>query len=156
LVHILYFSVFYLSSVLEVISAGLNILFRKYVTHIHLYFLTFSSPPVSDLPLAWPVFHNIVNICIVSVFHIWQKICSLCLFESYPLHKWWSHFRSSWMTAWWYLFCFSLTTWQFFSDALVSLTSVKHNFLMFELLWDFCLFSQFFAYVFLSLCESPN
>jgi hypothetical protein len=29
---------------------------------------------VCDLPLAWPVFHNIVCICIGSIFHIGEKM----------------------------------------------------------------------------------
>jgi hypothetical protein len=57
LVHPLYFSPFYLSPLLMVISTGLHILYsfsyRKYINHIHLFnFLLLPSPPVSVLPSA--------------------------------------------------------------------------------------------------------
>jgi hypothetical protein len=63
LVHLLYFSPFYLGPLLKVISTGLNIqssfLYRKCINHIHLLnFLLLSSPPVSALPLSMTVFHS--------------------------------------------------------------------------------------------------
>jgi hypothetical protein len=53
-------------------------------------FLFFSSSPVNDFPLVWSVFHNIGYYCIGSIFHIWEKTCSLWLSEPGYLHLQWS------------------------------------------------------------------
>jgi hypothetical protein len=75
LVHLLYFSSFYLSRLLMVILTGLKILYsflyREYINHIHLLnFLLL--PSLSHMwPLhMWPVFHNIAYICNRFIFHI--------------------------------------------------------------------------------------
>jgi hypothetical protein len=43
-------------------------------SNIFTFLTSFCFPPstISDLPLAWPVFHNIACICIGPIFHIWQ------------------------------------------------------------------------------------
>jgi hypothetical protein len=86
LIHPLCFSPFNLSHLLMVILTSLKILcsflYRKYINHIHLFnFFLLPSLSPSDLPLLWPVFHNIACICIESIFHIWEKTCSLWLSE---------------------------------------------------------------------------
>jgi hypothetical protein len=69
-----------------VISTGLKILYsflyRKDNNYIHLLnSLLLPSPYRMWPPLVWPVFHNIACICIVPIFHIWEKTCSLWLSE---------------------------------------------------------------------------
>jgi hypothetical protein len=95
LVHPLYFSPFYLSQLLVMISTCLKILYwclyRKHFRHIHLLNFLLSPSPISDLPLVWSVFHNIAYICIVSIFHICEKTCSLCLSELSSVVKYWSY-----------------------------------------------------------------
>jgi hypothetical protein len=60
-VHLLYFSFFYHSPFLMVVSTGLKILhsllYREYINHIHLFFLLPSL--IYDLLFTWPVLHNI-------------------------------------------------------------------------------------------------
>jgi hypothetical protein len=71
-------SSFYLSPFLMVSSIGLKILYlilyRKYITHIHLLsFLLYPPPPVNALPLRWPGFHSCPSLFGCLLFWLlWQ------------------------------------------------------------------------------------
>jgi hypothetical protein len=71
LVHLVYFSSFYLNPFLMVVWTSLKILYaflyREYINHIHLL-PSLPSPLVCDLSLEWPVFHNIA----IYVLGLWN------------------------------------------------------------------------------------
>jgi hypothetical protein len=102
LVHPLYFSPFYLSPLLMVISTGLKVLYsfsyRKYFNHVHLHFLLSPSPPINVLPLTESVFHSCPSL-FGCMFIIQWNFCfgiipvhALCSSHCNLLHCTSSHF----------------------------------------------------------------
>jgi hypothetical protein len=59
-----------------VILTGLKILYsflyRKYINRIHFNFFFHPPSPVSDVPLAWPVFHNIAA-CVLGLYSTYER-----------------------------------------------------------------------------------
>jgi hypothetical protein len=85
-IFLLNFLIFLLSALLMMISTGLKFFIhscigKKSTIFTFLTSFFYSPSSVSDLSLAWSVFHNIC-ICIGSIFHIWEKTWGLWLSES--------------------------------------------------------------------------